>query len=112
MEKPPGSGQSAPLLFGAAAKIQLPTPSKPSNTPQTGIFGSTNPFGSTTTFGGTFSQPSKKRSLEATDQAVTNESVKKQSRTEGEKEKQEKKQETSAIKSEKDQKNEEKPGEG
>lgn len=105
--KPPGSGQSAPLIFGASTKIQLPTPSKPSNATQAGIFGSANPFGSTTTFGGSFTQQSKKRSLEVDDQTTAaDESAKKQTRTEGDQEKEETKTNIEVI--EGDEKNNEK----
>jgi len=75
--KPPGSGQSTPLIFGSSASIKLPTPSKdplPGAQQQFTSFG-TNIFGSSSTFGTASnsnplpsalfgSAPAKKRQLE------------------------------------------------
>ncbi len=75
--KPPGSGQSKPLIFGSSASIKLPTPSKdplPGAQQQFTSFGS-NIFGSSSTFGTASnsnplpsalfgSAPAKKRQLE------------------------------------------------
>jgi len=78
--KPPGSGQSAPI-FGSSTKIQLPTPSTPSNNPSTpSLFGAS--FGSTSVFGSSFSQPTKKRALETGSETNQEESSNKMTRIE------------------------------
>ena len=93
--KPPGKGQSAPLIFGSSSNIKLPTPSKNANVPgqqDSNLFGnvgfgsSSKPFGSNVAFGGGFTQPSKKRSLEPDEGAIDEESAKKQTRIEGDNE--------------------------
>lgn len=70
--KPPGSGQTGPLIFGSTSKIQLPTPSKSSPVGVPSAFAS--PFGSAAVFGGMNSNPTKKRSLEVDTDASKDES--------------------------------------
>ncbi len=60
--KPPGSGQTGPIIFGSTSKIQLPTPSKSNPVGVPPPFSS--PFGSAAVFGGINPNPTKKTSLE------------------------------------------------